>query len=76
MLGTCKDLTVYEDVKDWISTFNGTSGGDVAADEGPPIDPGSGSGGITVIQLPPVVPPSEVATTASGLAYKPGQSNL
>ena len=68
-LGTCVDLTRYGDFKFWFSTFNGTAGGDVAADEGPPIDPGSGSGGITVIQLPPVVPPSEVATTASGLAY-------
>ena len=37
--------------------------------EGPPVDPGSGSGGITLLQLPTVVPPNEVTTTASGLAY-------
>jgi len=39
-----------------------------------PLVPGSGTGGATItsingVQLPPVVPPNQVATTASGLAY-------
>jgi hypothetical protein len=39
-----------------------------------PIIPGSGTGGVTLtsinsVQLPPVVSPTQVATTASGLAY-------
>jgi hypothetical protein len=39
-----------------------------------PIIPGNGDGGITItsingVQLPPAVLPSQVATTASGLAY-------
>jgi len=61
----------------WNTTFNGTKGGisQLAAGLNPdPTDPGSGTGGITVtsingVQLPPVVPPNQVATTASGLAY-------
>ena len=61
--GRCGDQYGY------VSTFNGTAGGDVVLAEGPPVDPGSGSGGITLLQLPTVVPPNEVTTTASGLAY-------
>jgi hypothetical protein len=39
-----------------------------------PIIPGTGTGGVTItsingVQLPSVVPPTQVATTASGLAY-------
>ncbi len=59
----------------WASTFNGTAGGvfDQTASVYP-IDPGSGTGGITItgingVTLPPVVPAAQVATTASGLAY-------
>ena len=58
----------------WTDTFNGTSGGIATTDNDLPIDLGSGTGGVTLtevngVQLPPVVPPSQVATTASGLAY-------
>jgi hypothetical protein len=60
----------------WTSTFNGTKGGVSVNVENntSPADPGSGTGGVTItsingVQLPPVVPQSQVATTASGLAY-------
>jgi hypothetical protein len=62
----------------WNSTYNGSAGGiTLLDDEGfnvNPPDPGSGTGGVTVtningVQLPPVVPSGEIATTASGLAY-------
>jgi len=58
----------------WTDTFNGTSGGISRISNNAPVDPGSGTGGITITEingvvLPPVVPPSEVAITASGLAY-------
>ena len=58
----------------WTDTFNGTSGGISTTYNFLPLDPGSGTGDITItsingVQLPPVIPPSQVATTASGLAY-------
>lgn len=60
----------------WHSTFNGTAGGTETDQSSSvnPIDPGSGTGGVTVtningVQLPAVVPSSQVSTTASGLAY-------
>ncbi len=66
----------------WTSTFNGTSGGaDVLSQPGP-VDPGSGSGGITILAAgsntdyeageatPPVlVPESEISTTVSDPTY-------
>jgi hypothetical protein len=59
----------------WNTTFNGTAGGVSQTRSLDPIDPGSGtSGGVTIVsingvQLPPVVPPGQISTTASGLAY-------
>jgi hypothetical protein len=58
----------------WNSTFNGTAGGTHQTSLAFPIDPGSGTGDVTVTgingaQLPPVVPSTQVAATASGLAY-------
>jgi hypothetical protein len=58
----------------WNSTFNGTAGGVSQTASIYPIDPGSGTGGITItsingVQLPSVVSANQVATTASGLAY-------
>lgn len=60
----------------WATNYNGTSGGisgQTRSNFFPP-DPGSGTGGVTItsingVQLPPVVLPNLVATTASGLAY-------
>jgi len=61
---------------EWASNYNGTTGGvpGVKTTSSYPPDPGSGTGGVTVtsingVQLPPVVPPTQVSTTASGLAY-------
>jgi len=60
----------------WYTNFNGSVGGIYA--EGPanflPPDPGSGTGGVTItsingVQLPTPILSSQVATTASGLAY-------
>jgi len=59
----------------WYSTFNGKDAGGVTQTASLyPLLPGSGTGGVTItsingVQLPPVVPPNQVATTASGLAY-------
>jgi hypothetical protein len=58
----------------WNSTFNGTSGGASQTRSLGPVDPGSGTGGVTItsisgVQLPPVVPATQIASTASGLAY-------
>jgi hypothetical protein len=59
---------------EWQSTFNGTIGGiSLLSAIGPP-DPGSGVGWITItsingVPVPPIIPPTQVATTASGLAY-------
>jgi hypothetical protein len=62
----------------WNSTFNGSAGGITFLDDDGigqyPPDPGSGTGGVTItgingVQLPTAVSPSQVATTASGLAY-------
>jgi hypothetical protein len=58
----------------WISTFDGSVGFVSVTKNSTPADPGSGTGGITItsingVQLPTAVPASQVATTASGLAY-------
>ena len=60
----------------WNSDFSGSSGAifNVETASSFPAVPGSGSGGTTItsinsVQLPPVVLPSQIATTASGLAY-------
>lgn len=58
----------------WKSTFNGTAGFTSQTLSLSPIDPGSGTGGVTITsinggELPSAVPFSQVATTASGLAY-------
>jgi hypothetical protein len=61
----------------WKSNFNGKNTGGVYGVETASFyvnDPSSGTGGIAVTsingaQLPPAVPASQVATTASGLAY-------
>jgi hypothetical protein len=60
----------------WETNYNGSAGGIFNATTASlyPPDSGSGTGEVTVtsingIQLPPAVSPSQVATTASGLAY-------
>jgi hypothetical protein len=58
----------------WNSTFNGTAGGISQTAGFFPVDPGSGTGGVTItsingVQFPDVVPASSITTTASGLAY-------
>ena len=66
----------------WTDTFNGTSGGIPALNNPNPVDPGSGSGGITVTassettnyQSGTSTPPillygNQISTTGSGLAY-------
>jgi hypothetical protein len=58
----------------WQSNFNGDAGGVSQTKSIFPIDPTSGTGAVTTssingVLLPPAVPSSQVATTASGLAY-------
>ena len=58
----------------WTDTFNGTAGSIAGLGPSPPIDPGSGVGYITItsingVPIPPVIPPTQVSTKASGLAY-------
>ena len=62
----------------WISSFNGWTGGvpgGIAQTQSLfPLDPSSGTGGVTItsingVQLPSPVSASQVTTTASGLAY-------
>lgn len=58
----------------WQSTFNGTSGGVSSLKNLNPVDPGSGSGGVSIISINGVVLPlalseDQIVTTASGLAY-------
>jgi len=85
LVGICASLSPYCTISGpsaplfqwtWYTNFNGSVGGIYS--EGPANlflpDLGSGTGGITITsingtQLPPVVPPSQIATTASGLAY-------
>ncbi|MBZ5610832.1 MAG: hypothetical protein LAP38_21420 [Acidobacteriia bacterium] len=67
----------------WIDTYNGLAGGTHnglpdntypgLSSAGPAI-PGTGYGGITItsingVPVPPIVPPDQIAITASGLAY-------
>jgi hypothetical protein len=47
-LQTCVDLKVGFT---WISTFNGTSGGVATTKNSLPPDPGSGTGGVTIISI-------------------------
>jgi hypothetical protein len=58
----------------WRSNFNGMAGGVSQTFSIYPIDPGSGTGGVTItsidgVTLPPVLTSSQVEVTASGLAY-------
>jgi hypothetical protein len=57
----------------WKSTFNGTAGGVARTYNTKPVDPGSGTGGVTITGVNGVTlsPQSATAisTTASGLAY-------
>jgi hypothetical protein len=58
----------------WNDNYNGTAGGIAAWSSLSPIDPGSGVGYITItsingVAVPPIIPPTQVSTTASGLAY-------
>jgi hypothetical protein len=57
---------------DWVDTFNGTAGGIGVLSNLGPIDPGSGSGGITLVYAPtptrlPVPEPSTLAVLSVGL---------
>ncbi|HLJ16709.1 MAG TPA: hypothetical protein VKV15_19590, partial [Bryobacteraceae bacterium] len=57
----------------WISTFNGTAGSTAQTASIYPIDPGSGTGGVTITSINgvplAVVSSTQISTTASGLAY-------
>jgi hypothetical protein len=61
----------------WKSNWNGTDGGVFGVAQFTaffPPDPGSGTGYVTItsingVPVPPIIPPTQVATTASGLAY-------
>jgi hypothetical protein len=58
----------------WMTTYNGTAGGVSGLSVSAPPDPDSGVGNITLtsingVAVPPIVPPDQIATTASGLAY-------
>jgi len=74
LVGVKNDNTVVDMFSwNWISTYNGTTGGIVATANLTMVDPGSGTGGVTItsingFQLNPV-DSSQVAVTASGLSY-------
>jgi hypothetical protein len=58
----------------WKTTYDGSSGGVYPLYNNLPADPGTGTGGVTILSingvvLPPSVDPSRVLTTASGLVY-------
>jgi hypothetical protein len=58
----------------WISDYNGQKGGVAATDNLAVQSADSATGGVTVtsingVRLPPVVPTSQIVTTASGLIY-------
>lgn len=68
----------------WTSTFNGTNGGIVVSNAFTPVDPGSGSGGITVTAisetsynqsgaspLPTLLSGTQVSGVLSDLSYDP-----
>ena len=63
----------------WTSSFDGENIGGVSQLKSyAPVNPTSGTGGVTIIsingvQLPPVVPPGQISTTASGLASQPSE---
>ena len=65
----------------WNDNYNGTAGGIAAWSSLNPIDPGSGVGYITItsingVAVPPIIPPTQVSTTASGLAYSRVSKNF
>jgi len=58
----------------WLDNFNGTADGFIVILSNPGgVDPGSGSGGVTITSIDGVlltnIPSTQIATTASGLAY-------
>lgn len=58
----------------WTTTYNGTVGGVAGLSISAPPDPDTGVGNITItsiggVAIPPIVPPDQIATRASGLAY-------
>jgi hypothetical protein len=58
----------------WVSTFNRTAGGVAGLSNAGPADADSGTGYVTItsingVPVPPIVPQSAIAVTASGLAY-------
>jgi hypothetical protein len=60
----------------WNTTYNGSAGGITLLDESGlnAASSANGTGGITItsingVQLPPVIPSSQIAATASGLPY-------
>ncbi len=65
----------------WNDNYNGTAGGIAAWSSLNPIDPGSGVGNIIItsingVAVPPIIPPTQVTTTASGLAYSRVSKNF
>jgi hypothetical protein len=60
----------------WTDNYNGLAGGTSlpGLSSAGPAEPGTGYGGITItsingVAVPPIIPPTQVSTTASGLAY-------
>jgi hypothetical protein len=58
----------------WTDDFNGTVLGGSARSNLLPVDPNSGTGGVTItgingVQFPSAVPPDQLLVTTSGLAY-------
>lgn len=62
--GSATNLGIFE----WLSTFNGTSGGVATANNPFPVDPGSGTGGITIIRVRKnlYTPPNSLPTLDTG----------
>jgi hypothetical protein len=58
---------------DWISTFNGTSGGVSSTSSLNPVDPGSGTGGVTITSINgvPQTPPSVSCTATPNTLWPP-----
>jgi hypothetical protein len=62
----------------WISNFNGTSGGIVATSNYLPVDPGSGTGGVTITSINgiPQTPPSVSCTATPATLWPPNGKSV
>jgi hypothetical protein len=62
----------------WNSTFNGTAGGTAQTASLNPVDPGSGTGGITITSINgvPQVPPSVTCTATPNALWPPNGKSV